>query len=77
MENIWQEFFNEFGVLLNKYNFLISEFTLGVSIDNRIKLVSFKSDGKKVYPEYSIPKDILSPEDKTLHNTNLDNSANV
>ena len=54
----WQKFFEEFGSLLNKYNFMISEFVLGKAFDNRIKLVSFRSDGKKVYPVYDVPDDM-------------------
>jgi len=58
--NNWHKFFEELGSSLNKYNFMISEFVLGVSVDNRIRVVSFNSDGKKVYPVYSIPEDVQS-----------------
>lgn len=54
----WQEFFEKFGKLLNEYNFMISEFTLGKSVDSRIKLYGFRSDGKRVYPVYEIPEDL-------------------
>lgn len=55
----WQGFFEELGALLQKNNFMISDFTLGVALDDRIKLVKFNSDGKKVYPIYYIPEDLI------------------
>ena len=56
--NNWHKFFEELGTSLNKYNFMISEFVLGVTVDNRIRVVSFNSDGRKIYPVYSIPEDV-------------------
>ena len=63
-KNKWMEFFEEFGGLLNKHGFMISEFVLGVPKDKRIKLISFKSDGSKVYPVYAAPKDVLEDIEK-------------
>lgn len=60
--NNWHKFFEELGTSLNKYNFMISEFMLGVAVDNRIRVVSFNSDGKKVFPVYSIPEDVKSAQ---------------
>lgn len=66
--NNWHKFFEELGTSLNKYNFMISEFVLGVAVDNRIRVVSFNSDGKKVYPVYSIPEDVKSAQ-QSVHPT--------
>lgn len=51
----WQKFFEEFGELLNRYHFYISDFVLSHLSDDNIKLISFNSDGERVYPVYYIP----------------------
>lgn len=53
------KFFNELGASLNKYHFMISEFVLGVAIDDRMRVISFNSDGKRVLPVYNVPDDLI------------------
>lgn len=57
----WQLFFDALGDLLNKHHFMIGDFTLGRAIDDRIMIFSFNSDGKKVFPVYSVPKELKPP----------------
>jgi len=58
----WQEFFEKLGTLLNEYHLMMGTFRLGVSINKRIQLVKFISNGEEISPEYYIPDDIKKEE---------------
>lgn len=54
----YQQFFIELSALLEKYNFMIGDFVLGKAKQSGTKLISFNSDGRRVYPVYYVPDEV-------------------